>query len=76
MSMAYKLSSMLDKSGMSSQDVADATKLGIATIWNMRSRGIGSIKDLLSVCNACGYRMYLYNKEINMKIEVTQDDFK
>lgn len=76
MSLGDKINEMCDKRGLRAVDIANMLNLNICTVWNYRTRGFSKINELLMLSHLCGYKVYLYNKELNMKIEITDDDLK
>lgn len=75
MSIARILSDMFDSQGLTPNDVANMLNIGVPIVWNARSRGISKMADLISYASICGYKVYLYNEELNMKVELTKEDF-
>ena len=75
MSIAKILSDMFDSQGLSPNDVANMLNISVPIVWNSRSRGISKMADLISYASICSYKAYLYNEELNMKVELTKEDF-
>ena len=75
MSIARILSDMFDSQGLSPNDVANMLNVDVSIVWNCRSRGISKMADLIAYAGVCGYKAYLYNEELNMKVELKKEDF-
>ena len=72
--IAEKISTILDKTGYNKDEIASKMGVDEQIMWNMRYRGIASLKDLVNVANVAGYKVYMYNKDANIKIEIAQED--
>lgn len=74
MKIAEKISTIFDKTGYNKDEISSRLGVDEQIMWNMRSRGIANLKDLVNAARVGGYKTYMYNKEANIKIEITPED--
>lgn len=76
MSVADKVKMMFRCSGRSVDELAEHKKSSIQVIYNRLAMGQAKVKPFLEICEYCGYKVMLENKELGITIPISLADYE